>query len=388
MQVRLLGDVCEVNPRTDPDLKSTQTCSFIPMSYVDDRFGIITRQDTKTVGEVMSGYTFFKEKDVLFAKITPCMENGKAAVARGLTNGIGFGSTEFHVVRPSKAVIPELVFYFLRQENVRKYAKRRMTGSAGQQRVPSTVLEEFELSLPSTIEEQKRIAAILDKADCLRRRRRYAQQLSDTFLQSAFVEMFGDPAKNPKEWKLVKLETLGELDRGRSKHRPRNASHLFGGVYPFVQTGDVANSAGYIRGYKQTYSEAGLKQSKLWCQGTLCITIAANIAKTGVLTFNACFPDSVVGFSPNKRTNTEFIQQWFSFKQKNLEETAPESAQKNINLEILRGLDVPLPPLELQENFAHIVQRFERLRAQQREAARQAEHLFQTLLHQAFSGRL
>lgn len=213
MQVRLLGDVCEVNPRTDPDLKSTQTCSFIPMSYVDDRFGIITRQDTKTVGEVMSGYTFFKEKDVLFAKITPCMENGKAAVARGLTNGIGFGSTEFHVVRPSKAVIPELVFYFLRQENVRKYAKRRMTGSAGQQRVPSTVLEEFELSLPSTIEEQKRIAAILDKADCLRRRRRYAQQLSDTFLQSAFVEMFGDPAKNPKEWKLVKLETLGELDR-------------------------------------------------------------------------------------------------------------------------------------------------------------------------------
>ncbi len=178
------------------------------------------------------------------------------------------------------------------------------------------------------------------------------------------------------------------MDRGHSKHRPRNAPHLYGGIYPFVQTGDIANSTGFIKTFRQTYSEEGLKQSKLWKSGTLCITIAANIAKTAILTFDACFPDSVVGFTQNQKTNINYIQHWFSFVQRNIEETAPESAQKNINLEILRGLDIISPPLPLQEKFAEIVQKFERVRRQQREATRQAEHLFQTLLHRAFRGKL
>ena len=228
----------------------------------------------------------------------------------------------------------------------------------------------------------------MDQADLLRRTRRYAQQLSDTFLHSVFLEMFGDPFTSPLQWAVDKLSSLGELDRGRSKHRPRNAPELFGGAYPFIQTGDVTNSSGYIRSFTQTYSEAGLKQSRMWPRGTLCITIAANIAKTGVLTFDACFPDSVVGFSPNQKTTTEYIQQWFGFVQKRIEHTAPDSTQKNINLEILRALDVPLPPKPLQDKFSHTVQRSERLRSQQREATRQADHLFQTLLNRAFNGEL
>jgi len=152
--------------------------------------------------------------------------------------------------------------------------------------IKSSELQQVRIPLPP-LAEQKWIAAIAQKADRLRRTRRYALQLSDTYLRSVFLEMFGDPATNPKGWEIVKLSSLGELDRGRSKHRPRNAPELFGGTYPFIQTGDVANSAGYVRTYKQTYSELGLKQSKLWTQGTLCITIAANIAKTGILTFDA-----------------------------------------------------------------------------------------------------
>jgi len=248
-------------------------------------------------------------------------------------------------------------------------------------------LERLEVDCPP-LPEQKRIATILEKADRLRRIRRYARELSDTYLQSVFLEMFGDPVKNPMGWEVVTLKKIGKLDRGRSKHRPRNAPELYGGAYPFIQTGDVANATGYIRKFSQTYSDIGLKQSKLWPSGTMCITIAANIARTAVITFDACFPDSIVGFTPNERTNVEFIQNWFSFMQKNLEDIAPESAQKNINLEILRKLEVSLPPKPMQERFAKIVQRFERLRAQQREAERQAEHLFQTLLHKAFKGEL
>ena len=102
----------------------------------------------------------------------------------------------------------------------------------------------------------------------------------------------------PEGWVWVTLPQVGELNRGKSKHRPRNASFLYGGRYPFVQTGDIKQANGLIGHYNQTYSEEGLKQSRLWPASTLCITIAANIADTAILGFDACFPDSVVGFLP------------------------------------------------------------------------------------------
>jgi type I restriction enzyme S subunit len=239
------------------------------------------------------------------------------------------------------------------------------------------------IPVPS-LPEQRRIADLLSRADRLRRLRRFGDSLSASLLQSVFLEMFGDPAKNSKKWKVEKLADVGTLDRGRSKNRPRNATELYGGKYPFIQTGDIANANGYIRSYQQTYSELGLKQSKLWKSGTLCITIAANIGKTAIMTFDACFPDSVVGFIPNEQTNVEYVQYWLSFLQKELEETAPESAQKNINLEILRDLNIPVPPLPEQEQFAAVVRRVESLRGRAGESARQGEGLFQSMLARTF----
>ena len=200
--------------------------------------------------------------------------------------------------------------------------------------------------------------------------------------------MFGDPVSNPKHWPIIKFLQVGQLDRGVSKYRPRNAPELLNGPYPLVQTGDVANSDGYIRGYKSTYSEIGLKQSRMWPIGTLCITIAANIAKTGILTFDACFPDSVVGFTPNQLSEAEYVRTWLSFLQKMLEETAPESAQKNINLEILRNLDIPLPPLPLQQAFARRIEAIETLKASHRASLAQLDPLFASLQHRAFRGEL
>ncbi|HCR3447333.1 TPA: restriction endonuclease subunit S [Citrobacter werkmanii] len=217
------------------------------------------------------------------------------------------------------------------------------------------------IPLPS-IEEQKRIAAILDKADGISKKRDHAIKLVDDFLRSTFLEMFGDPVKNPKGWRRMKFSAVGSLDRGKSKHRPRNAPELLGGIHPLIQTGDVANSGGYITEYFSTYSDIGLAQSKMWKKGTLCITIAANIAKTGILTFDACFPDSVVGFHPNQHVEVEFIQHWLGFLQKQLEESAPEVAQKNINLAILRDLDVIVPDKELQIKFKNVVKKVRKLK--------------------------
>lgn len=248
-------------------------------------------------------------------------------------------------------------------------------------------LKRIEVAVPPP-DEQVRIVAVLDRAVALRRKRRDALEATSQLPSSVFVEMFGDPIFNPKRWPEKKLRDLGTLDRGVSKHRPRNAPHLLGGPYPLIQTGEVANSAGYIRGFTATYSEDGLRQSKMWPAGTLCITIAANIAKTGILTFDACFPDSVVGFQTEEEATVLFVQTWLSFLQKTLEETAPEVAQKNINLAILRELEVPVPPLELQRAFAAKVKAVEAMRVKLRRSVELMDELFAALQSRAFVGAL
>jgi type I restriction enzyme, S subunit len=253
----------------------------------------------------------------------------------------------------------------------------------GQPNISATILKEVEFPLPD-LQTQKQIAQILESADYARQQRKKATALTEQFLQSSFLHLFGDPVENEKGWPSRTLKDVGQLDRGKSKHRPRNAPELLNGPYPLIQTGDVANCKGYIYNYYQTYSEIGLKQSKIWKAGTLCITIAANIAKTGILMFDSCFPDSVVGFTPNEQVTTEYVQYWISFLQKTLEENAPESAQKNINLDILRKLAIPIPPLSLQQQFAAIVADTEHLRQKQQENEQELVHLFQALLQQYF----
>lgn len=370
--------------RIDRSVATEGECKALPyvgLEHIEKESGRFAA-DFKSQPEALLATKFrFTSRHVLYGKLRPYLNKVV------MPNFDGVCTTEILPILPKVNQLDRGYLHaFLLSARFVEWASANVSG-ANLPRLDPKRLAEFQIPLPP-LSEQQRIAAILKKADRLRRMRRFAQELSETYLQSVFVKMFGDPVTNSMGWEIAKLRSLGELDRGRSKHRPRNAPFLFGGSYPFIQTGDVANSSGYIRGYKQTYSEAGLKQSKLWPTGTLCITIAANIAKTAILTFEACFPDSIVGFSPNQRTGTEFIQHWLSFVQREIEDTAPESAQKNINLEILRELDVMLPPKGHQDKFAYIIRQFERLRTQQREAARQAEHLFQTLLQRAFRGEL
>lgn len=273
--------------------------------------------------------------------------------------------------------------YFLKTRLFAIQLSKLITGSAQLNFGPSH-LRQISLPLPP-LATQKRIAEILDAADALRRKDQELLKKYDELAQAIFIDMFGDPVKNEKGWETKKFKDLGTLDRGVSKHRPRNAPELLGGIYPLIQTGDVANSGGVITKYKATYSELGLRQSKLWSKGTLCITIAANIAKTGILDFDACFPDSIVGFKPNdKISNSKFIQYWIGFLQKILEDNAPESAQKNINLEILRGLDVICPPIELQNEFENKLYNVNSLK--NKSSDKIDNDLFESLIQKAFKG--
>ncbi|MDH0365116.1 restriction endonuclease subunit S [Comamonas aquatica] len=250
-------------------------------------------------------------------------------------------------------------------------------------------IENFEIPIPEEFDNQIRIAHLLGRVERLIvQRNQHLQQLDD-LLKSVFLEMFGDPVRNEKGWTPAPLEQLGSINRGVSKHRPRNDPKLLGGPHPLIQTGEVSNAGTYITTYTQTYSDLGFAQSKLWPAGTLCITIAANIAQTGILTFDACFPDSVVGFLAHEgESNTLYVLGLFWFFQAILEKNAPAAAQKNINLEILRALSVPKPPIELQREFAAIVEKVEGIKSRHQQSLTDLEALYGALSQQAFKGEL
>ena len=240
--------------------------------------------------------------------------------------------------------------------------------------------------------EQKRIVKILDekfaKIDKLK-------TAAETNLKNA-RELFNaelEKTFNEKDfWKTARLGEIAlEYGRGKSKHRPRNDKCLFGGEYPFIQTGDIRNSEKYIERYSETYNEIGLAQSKLWPKGTLCITIAANIAETAILTFPCCFPDSVIGFVPNEQyTSVDFIYYVIQYFKTELQKISKGAAQDNLNLTKLESMDFPLPPLSEQKRIvAHLdklSEKVKRLEEIYRRTIADCEELKKSILKKTFEG--
>lgn len=467
-----LPEIAAINQTLDKsEIDDDLLVSFVPMPAVEAGTGGIDVSAHRKFAEVKKGYTGFLEGDVLFAKITPCMENGKMAMVPALKNDLGFGSTEFHVLRPVGGTSPGYLYYFVSSKAFRIKAECNMTGAVGQRRVPTTFLNDREIPLPPA-NEQQRIAAKLDElfseldksvenlrtaqqqlkvyrqallkhafegrltaewrvqnpdklesAEALlariqqEREAHYQQQLVEwqqaqqvweangktgikpakpkapKALPALTAEELAELPKLPEGWSYVYLAYLGDLGRGKSKHRPRNDPRLFGGPYPFIQTGEVKSANRVVRTYSNTYSELGLEQSKLWPAGTLCITIAANIAETAFLGFDCCFPDSVVGFSAAKNlVDPKYVDFFIQGARVRIEAYAPATAQKNINLETLENLVVPLCCADEQRALLQILEeRFsviDQLESTIMTSLQQAEALRQSILKKAFSGQL
>ena len=160
-----LGDVCEVNPhRSSIDRPDSMLTTFVPMESVDAVLGTVSNPKVRPFGEIKKGYTYFIQGDVLFSKITPCMQNGKHAIATGLLDGVGFGTTEFHVLRPSANIVAEWIHFFVRQPNFLLKATEHFTGTVGQQRLPKDYLSNYAIPLPP-LTEQKQHRHNTQKAD-------------------------------------------------------------------------------------------------------------------------------------------------------------------------------------------------------------------------------
>lgn len=288
------------------------------------------------------------EGDVLFGKRNAYLRRAAIAPHDGAFSAHGM------IFRPREAVVDKDFFpLFIASDYFFDTAIRISVGSLSPT-VNWSDLKNQEFELPD-LDTQRKLAKVLWSLNDTKEAYKKLIAATDELVKSQFIEMFGDPAENPNGYPIEKLASVGELNRGVSKARPRNNPALLGGPYPLIQTGEVTAAELYIDHYENTYSELGLAQSKMWPKGTLCITIAANIAQTAILGFEACFPDSVVGFVSGERVTQIYIHYWFGFFQKILEEQAPQVAQKNINLKILSELDVMVPPMELQQQFIRLV---------------------------------
>jgi type I restriction enzyme S subunit len=292
-----------------------------------------------------------------------------------------------------------LYFYFLS-----KYGKKQIneisTGAA-QKKFNKTSFREIEINLPS-LHEQQRIVTILseafaaiDKAKAnAEQNLKNAKELFESYLQCMVLNPTNTEKDTNGGWVKKTLKEISiTFGRGKSKHRPRNDKKLYGGPYPFIQTGDIRSCNHYVTEYTQTYNEIGLAQSKLWPIGTICITIAANIAETGILTFDACFPDSVIGIVINEdiadRNYVEYLLQ--SFKAR-LQSLGKGSAQANINLRTFENELFPFPSVGEQKN---IVQKLDdlsvetkKLEAIYQKKINDLEELKKSILQKAFSGEL
>jgi type I restriction enzyme, S subunit len=298
-----------------------------------------------------------------------------------------------HRVRFHEPERSKWFLYYLLAKDLDGTLKSHFNG-AGIQHFTGEALAQFEFPLPP-LPEQRRLISILDEAfesvatakANAEKNLQNARALFESHLQSIFT-------RRGKGWKQKTLEEIATtFGRGKSKHRPRNAPHLYGGKYPFVQTGDVRNADHTITEYSQTYSEAGLAQSKLWPKGTICITIAANIAETAILGFDACFPDSVIGVVANpKGADVGFIEYLLQSFKARLQAMGKGSAQDNINMGTFENERFPFPPVaeqkqivatldDLREETQRLASLYERKRAA-------LDGLKKSLLHQALTGEL
>jgi len=339
---------------------------------------------------VESPEIMLQEGDVLICKDGAGI--GKVGIVGRLPDSATINSSLL-LIRSRKCILPKFLYHCLSSPYFQKIVNSRLNGATTPHLYQRDITE-FPVVLPP-LPEQRRIVGILDEAFAgiatakanAEKNLQNARELFESHLQAVF-------AKRGDGWANKRLEEIAKVfGRGKSRHRPRNAPRLYGGKYPFVQTGDVRNAGHVIETYSQTYSEAGLAQSKLWPAGTVCITIAANIAETAILGFDSCFPDSMIGVVVDEtKSSSTFVQYLLQSFKAHLKAQGKGSAQDNINMGTFESQRFPFPSLDVQQRIVVILdslrEETQRLESVYQRKLAALDELKKSLLHQAFSGQL
>lgn len=409
-------EICQINPpKPARDALTPDTpVTFVPMPAVDADSGTIRASMARPFSEVRKGFTAFRNRDVIMAKITPCMENGKAAIAQNLENGYGFGSTEFHVFRSSPAILPELVFYFIRQESFRRAAAEEMTGSVGQKRVPADFLFAVEIPLPPLAEQTRIVAKVetlLTRVNAGRQRLAKISGLMKRFRRSVLAAACS--GQLTEEWRdsqvglesatdLLKRLTKLKSQRNENRSQKRKTTdqedsesangdlELFeipnewcwvrirsimdereAFCYGVVQPGaDHADGVPLIRAGdldKGTVNSSELrripvevdveyKRSKISGGEILVTVVGAGIGAAAIVP-NSCRSYNIaraVAKIPVREFSPKYVLAWLQTSDANrwMKNASREVARPTLNLEQLETLPVPLPPLDEQHEIA------------------------------------
>lgn len=388
-------DVCQLNlPLTRDEWPSDDALlSFVPMSAVDESRGAIVSLEERPFSEVKKGYTPFRSGDVLFAKVTPCMENGKAAIAEGLRGEIGFGSTEFHVLRPNpELVAPEYVFHFVRQPWFRQQAASAFVGTGGLQRVPPGFFKRVRLPLPP-LPEQQRIVELLQAADTLRHAKHRVSQGLDDVVQAQYRTQFGRYFSRQGMLNATRIsEHVESAQYGVSEAMAEAGSHA-------VLRMNSITSSGWL-------DLSVLKYADLSSQDA-----AATTLRDGDLLFNRTNSRELVGKcaiwreAPGRYSFASYLVRlrlkptllpeylWAtlnsSYGKYRLFNAAKQAvSMANVSPTDLARISIPLPPIEEQGLFAAFVREVERQRRQMIVSGTRIQTLQPALITEAFSGRL
>ncbi len=354
--------------------------------------------DSPVGSPYLTGPADFGDKRPVITKWTDCPKvfaadgdvlvtvkgNGVGKINLGCNAAIG---RQLMALRPRVGQLDQsYLFHCLGDAEARIFARAQGATVPG---IGKDDLASLRLFLP-TLLEQQRIADVLDRAEALRAKRRAALAQLDTLTQAIFVEMFGNPITNERRWPITQLGNLAQIERGKFTPRPRNDPSYYGGRFPFIQTGDISNSGGRVTSWSQTLNDKGIAVSRSFKPGTVVIAIVgATLGITATLDVEIYCPDSVVGIEAHPtKACAEYIERVLRFWRPIFVAQAPETARANINLETLRPLQVPSPPVQHQCEFARRVAAVEQLRSAHRASLVQMDELFASLQHRAFRGEL
>jgi type I restriction enzyme, S subunit len=390
-EIMKLGEVCDIVNGGTPDTKVKE--------YWDGEYLWITPKD---MGKLNSIYVDDTERKITdsglnnsSAKVVPV--NSVILSSRAPIGHLAINQKPISTNQGCKGLVPKgninvlYLYYFLK--NSIQFLNDLGTGTTFKE-LSGKKLAEVNIPVPS-LAEQQRIVAILDEAfaaidqakENVQRNLQNAKELFQSELNSIFT-------KKGEGWEEKTLAGIALIfGRGKSKHRPRNDKKLFDGDYPFIQTGDVRNSNKYITTYTQTYNEIGLAQSKLWPKGTICITIAANIAETGILTFKSCFPDSIIGLVVDSdKADVDYTYFALNYLKVALQKLGKGSAQDNINLGTFENQTFPFPKIEQQKFIVNqlntLLSESTKLEALYQQKLDKLEELKKSILQKAFTGEL
>ncbi len=384
-----LKDICELNPRT-LGIEDDIEVSFVPMPSVSED-GKIDTSDIRLYVDVKKGYTTFKENDVLFAKITPCMENGKGAVACGLKNGYGCGSSEFHVLRAKEQVLPEWIYYLTSWGWFRKEAEKHMTGSAGQRRVPKQYLENYSINLPSLREQEQQVSVLSHLQTIIDYRKKQLQSF-DELIKARFVEMFGDPVINPYGLPMMALGELSELITKGASPSWQGFSYTDDNSQTLFVTSENVRE-GYLDLSSPKYIEDGFnekqKRSMIHKGDFLINIVGASIGRA--TQFNLDCKANMNQAAALVRVNDDRIRDKYLLIYLNSEKAQhmynsmkSDTGRANLSLQDINDLSIMIPPVDKQIEYELFVEQVDKSKVAVQKSLDETQKLFESLMQEYF----